>query len=79
MSGILNYFLMDPKGIRELLGAGVCVLSCIGMDRAWELGRVAEPNCWMPLASKGLPLLLFINSQGRQKEKDHPLNTYISK
>lgn len=59
LPGILNCFLMDPMGVSKLPGIGWGLL-LPGMDMTQELSRVVEPNCLMPLETRGLPLLLLI-------------------
>lgn len=66
LPGILNCFLMDPKGVSKLPGIGWGLLP--GIDMMQELSRVVEPNCLMPLEIRGLPLLLLINSYRRQRQ-----------
>jgi len=50
---------MDPMGVSKLPGIGWGLL-LPGMDMTQELSRVVEPNCLMPLETRGLPLLLLI-------------------
>ena len=75
LPGILNCFLMDPKGVSKLPGIGWGLLP--GIDMTQELSRVVEPNCLMPLEMREFSTVAY--KLLRKTETARLLNTCSSK